>query len=209
MPLKHRHPLTPNNATGNTTTSNRNPQNTFPKPPRLLHKKPRNSTTAHPPSVPSTSGRRISKPRQTPAHSASEQPDRKYYSRYPQASNPISETATLNTEKPRNSTTAHPPYVLFTFGQRQSMPLKHRHSLTPNNPTEKTTTLTANRKTLTKPLRYIHNIYRISTTAHPPNVPSTCGRRQSMPLKQWHPLMPNNSIVDTISFNLKPQNPFP
>jgi hypothetical protein len=39
------------------------------------------------------------------------------------------------TESRLRSTTDQPPYVPSTSGQRQSMPLKHRHPLTPKNPT--------------------------------------------------------------------------
>jgi hypothetical protein len=96
------------------------------------------------------------------------------------------------TESRLRSTTDQPPYVPSTSGQRQSMPLKLRHALTPKKRPEIVFPVTTS---VTKLFHNHHAKYRkytesrlSSTTDHPPYVPSTSDQRQSMPLKHWHPL---------------------
>jgi hypothetical protein len=189
MPLKHRHPLTPNNPTGNTTPLTASLKilchNRYAKYTKTTFFHDR-SPTVCPIDFRSTA----IDASQTPAPSAAGKPDRKYY--FPQTASLKTPFHSRQANYTKNgfSTTAHPPYVPSTSGRRQSIPLKHRHPLTPKNPTENTITLTASLKTPFHNRQAKYTKSGFSTTSHPPYVPSTSGRRQSMPLKHRHPLTP-------------------
>jgi hypothetical protein len=118
------------------------------------------------------------------------------------------------TESRLRSTTDQPSYVPSTSGQRQSMPLKLRHPMTPKNPTGNSIPLSRQASqhfSITATLntaKYTESRLR-STTDQPPYVPSTSGQRQSMPPKLRHPMTPKNPTGNSIPRNHKRHNTFP
>jgi hypothetical protein len=93
-------------------------------------------TTAHPTYVPSTSGQRQSMPLKHRTVTLQRRKTR------PEIVFPVNASVTTlfdnrhakyrkHTESRRLSTIAHPPYVLSSSGQIQSMPLRHRNPVTP------------------------------------------------------------------------------
>jgi hypothetical protein len=106
-------------------------------------------------------------------------------------------------ESQRLPTIACPPCFPWTPGQQQTMPLKHRNPLTPNNPAAKivfpvtasVTTLFHNRR---GKYRKHTESRRLSTIAHPSCVPSTSGQQQAMPLKHWNALTAKHSTGNSI-----------
>jgi hypothetical protein len=117
------------------------------------------------------------------------------------------------TESRRLSATAHPPYVPSTTVNGNLMLLIHRHPLAPNNLTGNSIPVTASVTTLFHNRHAKYRKYtesrRLSTTAHPPYVPSTSGQRQSMLLIHRHPLAANNPTGNSIPRHRKRHNTFP
>jgi hypothetical protein len=195
MPLKHRHPLSPKNTIGNSippspqasqhfsitatlNTGSTQKVGVFPRPlsHRIYHRLPVNGSRC-------SRNAGICRRRRT----------------RPEIVFPVTASVTTlfhnrhakywkYTESRRLFTTAQPPCVPSTSGQRQTMPLTHWHPLTPKQPDRKlvfpvtasVTTLFHNRHA--KYRKYTES-RRLSTTAQPPYVPSTSGQRQSMPLE--------------------------
>jgi hypothetical protein len=118
------------------------------------------------------------------------------------------------TESRRLSTTAHPPYVPSTSGFTAIDAYSYTGTLWRRKTrqeivfpvTASVTTLLHNRHA--KYRKYTES-RRLSTTAHPPYVPSTSAQRQSMILIHRHAMALNNPTGNSIPRHRKRHNTFP
>jgi hypothetical protein len=102
-----------------------------------MHEKQRFSTNAHPPYVTLIWGRRKSMMLKHRHPITSDNTTENSIPPYRKPRKTFPYPPSYMHEKQRFSMNAHPPYVTFSLGRRQSMLLKHQHPMMPNNLTGK------------------------------------------------------------------------